>query len=228
VSSLAGVVELAQGATEGLDLVFVGILLALGQLEGLEHFLHLVECLAQGLEGLIDLLDGPLDGRRRSRLKWPGSGGRRIWPLLGRSRPVSGLRPFSRLKGGRAFRLCRTLGTGGGFGSFAELRLAGRLGFFNWLKFLDPLGPLRPFRFFRSWAFSFSFFRFFIRDGGFGRIILRFSRRFARRRRFGGRRRFCRRAGELRRRRLGFALGRQRGFDPGWWPRSSAPAASVA
>jgi hypothetical protein len=74
-SSLAGAVELAQGASEGLDLVFVGILLPLGQFERLEDFLHLVERLPQSLENLIDLFDGLSDCRRPSRLRLAGGGG---------------------------------------------------------------------------------------------------------------------------------------------------------
>jgi hypothetical protein len=89
---LAGVVELAQGAAERLDLVFVGILLPLGQFERLENFFHLVERLAERLENLIDLFDGLFDRRRRSPLRLEGQGGRGIGPALAGGRPPRGLR----------------------------------------------------------------------------------------------------------------------------------------
>ena len=71
----AGALELAQGAPERLDFVFVGIFLALGYFKSLKHLLHLVERLAQSLNRLIDLFDGTLDGRPRGRLTLAGGGG---------------------------------------------------------------------------------------------------------------------------------------------------------
>ena len=100
-------------------------------------------------------------------------------------------------------------------------------GFFKRLRFLHRLGLGRRLPFLRFRCFRFAFFRFFIRDGGFGRI-LQCKGGLDRGRRFGNLWRFCRRGGELRGGRLEFALGRQRGLDLGWRAPSPAPAASVA
>ena len=59
-----GPVQLAQAAAEGFDLVFVGNLLALGQLERLQHVLHVVQGAAERLDDVVDLLDGFLDRHR--------------------------------------------------------------------------------------------------------------------------------------------------------------------
>lgn len=220
LSSFAGALELAQGASEGLDFVFVGILLPFGQLERLEHFLHLFECLPESLENVIDLFDGLFDARGRSRPRLASRRGRSIEPVLGRSRPARGLRSGSRLSGPRTFRLWRSPGAGGGFAFFRRLRFSGRLGPFNRLKFLSRLRPQR-----RSGRPR-GFFLLLIRDGGFGRILGSLGG-FSGRRRLGRARGLGRRVGALCRRRPGFALDRQRGLGPGWSAPSSAPAASV-
>jgi hypothetical protein len=160
--------ELAQGTPEGLDFVFVGIFLALGYFERLKHLLHLVEHLAQSLDGLIDLFDGPLDGRRQGRLRLAGSGRRAIGSGLGGSRPERGLRRLFRLGGEGALRLRGTRGLRGGFGSTRGLRLSGRLGPFERLKFLDLLRLEHRLRGLRSGGSV--YFLSFIRDGGFGRV----------------------------------------------------------
>ena len=98
-SVFPGPVELAEAAAEGLDLVLVGVLLALSQFNGFEDFLHVVERGAKGLDAVVDLLDGVGDGGwggglkvaswRRGRSFACGRGGRfdrltRLGEFLGR------------------------------------------------------------------------------------------------------------------------------------------------
>ena len=91
MAAIARVVELAQRAAQGLDLVLVGVLLTLGQFERFQHALHLVEGFPQGLDDLRYLFDGLLDGSRFCRTTFAGSVnfgfGRRRWGReLGRRR----------------------------------------------------------------------------------------------------------------------------------------------
>jgi hypothetical protein len=51
-------VEWAEAAAKGLDLLLVGVLLALGQFNGFEHFLHSVERGVEGFDDVVDLFDG--------------------------------------------------------------------------------------------------------------------------------------------------------------------------
>jgi len=233
-SRFARVVELAQRATEGLDLVFVGILLALGHLECFEHFLHVVERLPEGLEGFIDLLDGPPDGGRRGRLEWAGRRSRGVGPVAGWRGAVSGRRRGLRLGATHALRLRGTLGVGSGVGFGWGLGLLGRCGRLGRPEFLHRLRLERRLRLLEFGRLS--FFQFLIHEGGLGGI-LRFRGGFAGQGSF--RRRLGLRggAGEVSRRllrftlgrsSLRFAMGRRRGRNPGRRPPSSAPAPTAA
>ena len=81
VAAVAGTLELTQRALEILDLLLVGGLLPLGVLHRLQHFFHLVERRLEGLNDVIDLLDGGGDGS--------GFGGAKVARRL---RPWRGLR----------------------------------------------------------------------------------------------------------------------------------------
>jgi hypothetical protein len=58
---LTGPVQMAQAAPKRFDFLLVSDLLPLGQLQGLQHFIHLFQGAAEGLNDMVDLLDGLLD-----------------------------------------------------------------------------------------------------------------------------------------------------------------------
>ena len=64
VPALPWPVQLVQAAAKRFDLLLVSSLLPLGQLERLQHFLHVVQCSAQRLDDLVDFLDGLLNSGR--------------------------------------------------------------------------------------------------------------------------------------------------------------------
>ena len=74
---LPGSVQVAQGPPKGLDLAFIGILLAFGQFERFENFFHIVEGLLELVDDMVDLIDGLADRCRRSRARGFSSSGRR-------------------------------------------------------------------------------------------------------------------------------------------------------
>ena len=55
--AFSGPVQLAQAAAKRFDLLLVGSLLPLGQLEGLKDCFHIVEGGAERLDDLIDFFD---------------------------------------------------------------------------------------------------------------------------------------------------------------------------
>lgn len=61
--------EAAQLLSQRLDVAFIGRLLALGFLEDLEHFIHLIERLLQGGDDFHHIVDGLADGLGRGGLK---------------------------------------------------------------------------------------------------------------------------------------------------------------
>lgn len=64
VSAFPWPMQLVQAAAKGFDLVLVGDLLAFGQLQRFQHLLHVVQCSAERLNNLVDVLDRLLNGRR--------------------------------------------------------------------------------------------------------------------------------------------------------------------
>jgi hypothetical protein len=64
LSGFAGPVQLPQAAAKGFNLLLVRVLLPLGQLQGLQHFFHLFQGTAEGLDDVVDLFNGLLDGGR--------------------------------------------------------------------------------------------------------------------------------------------------------------------
>jgi hypothetical protein len=56
-AAFSGLMQLAQAAAKRFDLLLVGGLLPLGQLEGLKHGFHIVEGGAERLDDLIDFFD---------------------------------------------------------------------------------------------------------------------------------------------------------------------------
>jgi hypothetical protein len=64
---LAGTMQLAQRTLETLNLAFVIDLLALGEFQRLEHFLHFVERMFELLNDAVDRLDRIADGGRLVR-----------------------------------------------------------------------------------------------------------------------------------------------------------------
>ena len=87
--------QLAQAPAQGFDLVLVGILLPLGQLQELKDFVHILERVAEGSDDARHLIDGLLDAGRRGGLSFV--------------RGTGGHFPFER---------CRLDGPFEGFGSF--------------------------------------------------------------------------------------------------------------
>ncbi len=63
VSAFAGPLQLAQGPAQGLDFPLFGFALPFELLQQLEHAFHIVQRLAQGIDDLVDLGNGPLKGR---------------------------------------------------------------------------------------------------------------------------------------------------------------------
>ncbi len=54
-------VQLPQAAAQGFDFLLVGCLLPLGQFEGFQHFLHVVQGASERLDDMVDFLDRFLD-----------------------------------------------------------------------------------------------------------------------------------------------------------------------
>ena len=65
-------VQLPQAAAQGFDLLLVGYLLPLGQFEGFEHCLHLVQRGSKHLDDVVDLFDRFLDSHRLCGSQLPG------------------------------------------------------------------------------------------------------------------------------------------------------------
>ena len=84
LSAFPGRMQMAQTAAEGLDLLLVGGLLPLGQLQSLQHFIHVLQGSAEGLDNMAHLFDSLLDCSGRCRLPLAGGWGRNL--LLNRSR----------------------------------------------------------------------------------------------------------------------------------------------
>jgi len=61
--AIPGPIQLAKAAAECFDLLLVGDLLPLGQLERFQYFLHVIQSPAERLDDLIDLLDRLLNAR---------------------------------------------------------------------------------------------------------------------------------------------------------------------
>ena len=78
LSTFAGPVQLAQAAAQGFNFLFVGNILPLGQFEGFQNFLHVVERASECLDDVVDLFDGFLDSHwlRGSRLA-------NLWSAIG-------------------------------------------------------------------------------------------------------------------------------------------------
>jgi hypothetical protein len=64
--------QMPEGAAKLFDFVLVRIFLALCEFKRLEDFFHIVERFAKGLDNLIHLVDGILNGSGRSWLPWRG------------------------------------------------------------------------------------------------------------------------------------------------------------
>ena len=64
VSAFPRPVQLAQAAAKRFDLLLVGVLLPLGQLQRFQYFLHFVQGSAERLDDLVDFLDRLLNARR--------------------------------------------------------------------------------------------------------------------------------------------------------------------
>jgi hypothetical protein len=79
-SVFPGLVQSAQAAAKGLDLLLVRGLLPFSQLHGFQHFLHVVECGAEGFDDVVDLFNGVRDCRWRGGLKVAGWGRRSLAP----------------------------------------------------------------------------------------------------------------------------------------------------
>jgi hypothetical protein len=152
-ASLTRAVELPQGAAKGLDFVFVGVLLPFSHFDGLEHLFHLVNHLAEGVEDLIDVVDGLPDACGGSRLQ-RSLGGRAVRPALRRGRPVSRSGGSCRLSPQPGIGFGRFFGGRGGLELFARLGLLLEVGLFGRLKLLVCL-RLDP----------------FLRLGGLGRLL---------------------------------------------------------
>jgi len=75
--AVAWTLEMPQRTPERLNFLFVGVFLALSELQGLEHFFHVVESLSQRVDDLVDFIDRLLNGSRRCGLTWPNGFGRR-------------------------------------------------------------------------------------------------------------------------------------------------------
>ena len=67
MSALAWTTQLPKRAAQGFNFLFVRVVLALGQFESLQHFLHVLERCLQGLDDFVYVLDGLLN---RTRLGW--------------------------------------------------------------------------------------------------------------------------------------------------------------
>jgi hypothetical protein len=63
LSTFAGPVQLPQAAAKRFDLLLAGVLLPLGQFQGLQHFLHVVKRAAERLDDVVDRFDRLLNGR---------------------------------------------------------------------------------------------------------------------------------------------------------------------
>ena len=66
-SRTARTLQLAQGSPEGFDFTLVGQLLALGQLDQLQHFLHLIQSVPERISDLHHFVNRLPDGGTRRR-----------------------------------------------------------------------------------------------------------------------------------------------------------------
>ena len=64
-------VQLPQAAAQGFDFLLIGRLLPLGQFEGFQHFLHVVQGAAERLDDVVDLFDRFLDSHGLRGLPLP-------------------------------------------------------------------------------------------------------------------------------------------------------------
>ena len=70
--ALSGPMQLAQTTAQGFDFLLVSILLPLGQFQGLEHSLHVVQRASEFIDDLVNLFDGLLNGHWGPRLRLTG------------------------------------------------------------------------------------------------------------------------------------------------------------
>ena len=75
-SRTARTVQLAQGSPEGFDFTLVGQLLSLGQLDQLQHFLHLLQSVPERISDLRHFVNRLPDGRTLWREFGRGAPGR--------------------------------------------------------------------------------------------------------------------------------------------------------
>jgi hypothetical protein len=103
-------VQMVQAAAKRFDLPLVGVLLPLGQFERFQYFLHVLQCFPEGLDNLVDLFDGLLNGG------WP----RQVW----RPDRWRGSLPFGRGRFGNRLSWFRYLCRAGGWLLGGRLRPA--------------------------------------------------------------------------------------------------------
>ena len=73
-----------QGAPQRLDLLFVRALLPLGQLQGLQHFVHVIQRVSQRVADLVNFFNRLLNRRRRRRSPlWAGPVGKVLFDGTG-------------------------------------------------------------------------------------------------------------------------------------------------
>ena len=72
LAAISGPVELAQTPAKGFDLLLVRGLLPLGQLEGFQHRVHIVQRGAERLNDMVDLFDGLRNGHWSLGLRLAG------------------------------------------------------------------------------------------------------------------------------------------------------------
>ena len=65
--ALPRALQLTQGPPQRFDFLIVHALLALGQLQTFQHFVHVIECFPERVDDLVNLFDRLLNRRRRRR-----------------------------------------------------------------------------------------------------------------------------------------------------------------
>jgi hypothetical protein len=78
-----GMLQMPQRAAKLFDFVLVGIFLALGELEGFENFVHIIQSFAQCLNYAIHVFDSSLNRSGRGGMSWSRSGWLRGWRRFG-------------------------------------------------------------------------------------------------------------------------------------------------
>ena len=63
-------IDLAQGAPQRIDFVFVGVFLAFRQFQRLQNFFHVIKRLAKFLDDVVDLINGAANIGGRGGLSW--------------------------------------------------------------------------------------------------------------------------------------------------------------